>query len=77
MKIRFERLLSLLYLVLFGNSMLLLSAIAEYNGTEMSRRLISSYGDVPEMLESLMMCLLILTAGAFAYYCAERERGNG
>lgn len=76
-KFSFERLLRFLYLVLFGNSMLLLSAIAEYDRTEMSRRLIARYSEVPEMIEALMMSLLILTAVSFVYYCAvtETERG--
>lgn len=74
-RVRFERLLKLLYFVLFGDALLLLSAIAENGETELSRRLITGYWQVPEMLEALLMCLLILVSGAFAYYLAERERG--
>lgn len=68
--------MKLMYLILFGKSMLMLSSIAEYDDTQMSKMLISNYGEVPQMLECLWMSLVILVGASFLFYILLKEQGN-
>lgn len=73
MKIQIPRLIKAMFFILLWETSLLTVAVMEYDKTEFSRRLIRHISEVPEMLESLLMCLAILVAGALAYSYIKRE----
>ena len=57
------QIIGLLMLIVLGASLLLLSAVAEHGETEMSKTLVQSMNDVPEMIEALLASAAAVTAG--------------
>lgn len=72
-KIQIPRLIKAMFFILLWETSLLTVAVMEYDKTELSRGLIRHISEVPEMLQSLLMCLAILVAGALAYSYIKRE----
>ena len=70
-----ERIIRLAYLVLIFSALLLLSAVAERGGTEMSRILVPRMDEVPRMIESLVAGMTLTVAGGTAAaYIEKTER---
>ncbi|MBR6918074.1 MAG: hypothetical protein IKN38_07815 [Clostridia bacterium] len=58
-----EELLRLVYHLLLGAALLLLSAVAEGGDTEMSRSLVHSMTQVPQMIEALVAGMTLAVGG--------------
>jgi len=56
----------LVFTVLLGAALLLLSAVAERGQTEMSRTLVGNFSDVPRMIEALIAGLTAAVGGGAA-----------
>ena len=56
------QIIGLFMLIVLGASLLLLSAVAEHGETEMSKTLVQSMNDVPEMIEALLASAAAVTA---------------
>ena len=67
------QIIGLLMLIVLGASLLLLSAVAEYGETEMSKTLVQSMNDVPEMIEALLASAAAVTAGGAAASYIEKN----
>lgn len=67
------QIIGLLMLIVLGASLLLLSAVAEHGETEMSKTLVQSMNDVPEMIEALLASAAAVTAGGAAASYIEKN----
>ena len=67
------QIIGLLMLIVLGASLLLLSAVAEHVETEMSKTLVQSMNDVPEMIEALLASAAAVTAGGAAASYIEKN----
>jgi|GEM_PF-2188733 len=65
--------IKLVYFLIFGAALLLLSAVAENGETEMSRVLVRRMSDVPQMIEALVAGFAFAVTGAAAAAYIERE----
>ncbi len=64
----------LVYLVILGASLLILSAVIENGETEMSRVLVEHRESVPEMTKALASAYAAALGGCAAFAAALRER---
>lgn len=67
------QIIGLFMLIVLGASLLLLSAVAEHGETEMSKTLVQSMNDVPEMIEALLASAAAVTAGGAAASYIEKN----
>lgn len=70
---KYEDFFRLIYHILLGGALLLLSAVAEGGSTEFSRTLVPHTDDVPKMMESLVAGFVICAAGALGAAYQRRE----
>ena len=76
MEKRFCTFIRLVYIVILGASLLILSAVAENGETEMSRVLIANRQSVPEITQPLAAAYTAAVGGCAAFAAALREYGT-
>ena len=71
---RAENVIKLAYHIIIFAALLLLSAVAEHGGTEMSSRLVPRMSEVPEMIEALVAAMTAAVAGGAASCYIENKK---
>ncbi len=71
----FCKYIKLLYYILLGHLLLLISAVYEKGSTDFSKRLIPNTFQVPEMIEALLAAVTVLVFWAFLY-CFLKSRAD-